>query len=529
MNEIKLKPLPLGEQNFKKIIEKNLLYVDKTQEIYNLLSTGGTYFFLSRPRRFGKSLLISTLESIFLGEKELFKGLYIYDKIDFKKYPVIKLTMNDLRYSGTIADFENSLLDQLKDIYKKYKLKLEITDYKIAFKNLIHELSKIDKVVLLIDEYDKPIIEYIENIEKATEMRSILKNFYETIKANDEYIHFAFLTGVSKFSKVSVFSTLNNLTDITMDEKYSKIVGIDEKQLYSYFDKYIEVLAQKINKTEKETKDALKTWYNGYSWDGKNFLYNPYSLLSVFNSNNINNYWFKTGTPTFLVKMIKKYKIDVKILDNILVNEFDFDSYEVDNMNVIALLFQTGYLTIKKITEKRLGKKNYLLSYPNMEVKESLVNNLLKDFTQNNQNNGISIDELVESLEEKNLKRFFQILNSMFGTIPNEIFPKDSKLDEKEAYYHTIFHLIFTLIGTSIHSEVSVSKGRIDSVVETDNNIFIFEFKVGRAPKKAIEQIELKNYYEAYSSSKKEIILVGVNFSIAKRNIKDWEIKTPKI
>ena len=531
-----MKNLPLGKQTFKDIIEKNKLYVDKTEEIYKLLENEDTFFFLSRPRRFGKSLLVTTLEQIFLGNKELFKGLWIYDKIEFKKYPVIKLTMNDLKYSEGIEGFKLSLFDQIRDIYIKYDLEILTEDYKIAFKNLIKELSKTEKVVLLIDEYDKPIIEYIDNIDEspltplqggvntAIEMRGVLKEFYETIKANDEYLHFVFLTGVSKFSKTSVFSTLNNLTDITIHEKYSKIVGIDEQQLYSYFDDRIKILAKKINRTEKETKEIIKTWYNGYSWDGINFLYNPYSLLLLFDKNSIENYWFKTGTPTFLIKMIKKYNLDIKRLDKSILNESDFDSYEVDNMNVMALLFQTGYLTIKEITEKNLGRKKYVLSYPNMEVKESLVRNLLDDFTQNKQSNGISVDELIESLEEKNLKKFFNILNSMFGTIPNEILPKESKLDEKEAYYHTIFHLIFTLIGTSINSEVSVSKGRIDSVIETDNNIFIFEFKVGRSPRKALEQIESKNYYEAYSSSKKEITLIGVNFSIAKRNIKDWKI-----
>jgi hypothetical protein len=359
MSEKKLRNLPLGEQNFKKIVEKNLLYVDKTEEIYKLLSTGGTYFFLSRPRRFGKSLLVSTLESIFLGEKELFKDLWIYDKIDFKKYPVIKLTMNDLRYSGTIEDFENSLLDQLKDIYKKYNLKLETTDYKIAFKNLIHKLSKIEKVVLLIDEYDKPIIEYLgSNLERSKEMRDILKNFYETIKSNDEYIHFAFLTGVSKFSKTSIFSSLNNLTDITMNKNHSKIVGITEEELYCNFEEYIKKLAEENEFTIEEIKKVLKEWYNGYSWDGKSFLYNPYSLLSVFNSGDINNYWFKTGTPTFLINLIKEYNFNIKKLEKLVLTEENFDSYDIDNINLYALLFQTGYLTIKEIIRTELEQYN---------------------------------------------------------------------------------------------------------------------------------------------------------------------------
>jgi hypothetical protein len=281
--EDELKSLPLGTATFKDIIESKSIYVDKTKEIYELVKTDKkNYYFLSRPRRFGKSLLISTLQELFKGNKELFKGLWIYDKYDFKKYPVIRLTLNDLNYSKGIKEFENSLFDQINDIYKDYNIKndLEITEYKKAFKDLIRELSKQGKVVLLIDEYDKPIIEYIgSNLERAKEMREILKSFYETIKANDEYFHFVLLTGVSKFSKTSVFSTLNNLNDITMDSKHSQIVGINEDQLYSYFDEYIKLLAENNELSVEETKKELKKWYNGYSWDGKNFLYNPYSLL----------------------------------------------------------------------------------------------------------------------------------------------------------------------------------------------------------------------------------------------------------
>jgi hypothetical protein len=528
MNQKKLKNLPLGEQTFKDIIEKNKLYVDKTEEIYKLLETEEKYFFLSRPRRFGKSLLISTLEEIFNGNKELFKGLYIYDKIDFKKYPVIKLMMNDLRYSGTIKDFENSLLYQIKNIYKENNLKLETDDYVIAFKDLIYKLSKIEKVVLLIDEYDKPIIEYIEDIERSKEMRNLLKNFYETIKANDEYIHFVFLTGVSKFSKVSVFSALNNITDITINKHYSKIVGIDESQLYIYFKEYIEKLSEENKISVEEIKNVLREWYNGYSWDGKNFLYNPYSLLSVFNSGDISNYWFKTGTPTFLINLIKEYQTDIKTLDNIILTERDFSTYDVEDMNIYALLFQTGYLTIKKIIERSSGRHNYVLAYPNLEVKESFLQLLLDDLSRTKKGNGVAIGDLIDTLKDKDLKHFFNILNSIFGGIPNEIFPEKTKLIEKEGYYHTIFHLIFTLIGTSIQSEVSTSKGRVDSVVETEDTIYLFEFKVGRKPQKAIDQIEEKKYYEKYLSSKKEILLIGVNFSIAKRNIKDWKIKNTK-
>jgi ribosomal protein L12E/L44/L45/RPP1/RPP2 len=526
MEENKLKPLPLGKQTFKEIIEEDNLYVDKTEEIYKLFESKGKYFFLSRPRRFGKSLLISTLEEIFKGNKELFKTLFIYDKIDFKKYPVIKLTMNDLRYSGTIEDFENSLLNYLKNIYQKYNLKLDTNDYVLAFKNLIIELSKIEKVVLLIDEYDKPIIEYLgNNIQRSNEMRDILKNFYETIKANDEYIHFAFLTGVSKFSKTSIFSSLNNINDITMDERYSKIVGIDETQLYSYFQQEIIILANKYKKTESEIKEAIKLWYNGYSWDGKNFLYNPYSLILLFSKNDMDNYWFETGSPSFLIKMIKEYDIDIKKLENIVLSKEDFSSYDIDEINVYAILFQTGYLTIKEIIYDEY-EKDYVLSYPNKEVKDSLLKYILNDYIGKILTSEISIKALIKALQRKNIDDFINILKSIFASIPNQIHPeKNNTVSNKEYYYHTIFHLIFTLIGVKISSEVSVSKGFIDSLVETNDTIYIFEFKLEKNPKIALDQIENRKYYEKYLSSNKEIILVGVSFDMEERSIKDYLIR----
>lgn len=516
------KNLPLGKHTFKDIIKKNMLYVDKTEEIYKLFATGGTYFFLSRPRRFGKSLLVTTLEAIFLGEKELFKGLYIYDKIEFKKYPVIKLKMNDLRYSGTIKDFEKSLLNHLKDIYDKYEVKLETDDYVQAFKDLIHKLEKIDKVVLLIDEYDKPIIEYLNNIELAKEMRDILKNFYETIKANDEYLHFTFLTGVSKFSKMSVFSTLNNITDITTSNKHSKIIGIDEQQLYSYFEDRIKDVASKLEKTEEEMKLTLRNWYNGYSWNGKDFLYNPYSLLSFFTHESLDNYWFETGIPRFFVELIKEYQVDIKKLENAVLTKRSFDSYDIENLNIMALLFQTGFLTIKEIMVTN-DEKEYVLSYPNKEVKDSFLNYVLENFSGKIIDNDISINEMVRKLKANDLNSFFNILRTIFATIAVKMQPdKKVTLYERELYYHTIFYLIFRLIGSKINAEVSTSKGFIDAVAETSTHIYIFEFKMTNA-ETGIKQIRDKKYYESYLAINKEIVLVGVSFDAENKNIKEFK------
>ncbi len=389
------------------------------------METRNKYFF-SHPRRFGKSLLISTLKEIFLGNQELFKVLWIYNKIDWKKYPALRIDFNGMVYSQGTDAFIDSLDDKIQDLANDYKTVLENKDFKKAFKELIKKLSKIEKVVILIDEYDKPIIEYIEDVEKAKEMRGILKDFYITLKEDDEYIHFDFLTGVSKFSKVSVFSALNNLTDISLSEKFSKIVGIDENQLYSYFDERIKILAKKENISEDRLKLVLRKWYNGYSWDGLNFAYNPYSLLAVFSGEELKNYWFETGTPTFLIKMIKDNHIDLKRLEHSVLNEEDFSFYEVDNMNVMALLFQTGYLTIKEIIRVDL-EKEYVLSYPNKEVKDSLLKFILNDFAGKQISDDIFINEMVRKLKANDLDSFINILKSIFGTISVKMQP-DKKI-----------------------------------------------------------------------------------------------------
>ncbi|MFN8577985.1 MAG: AAA family ATPase [Candidatus Sericytochromatia bacterium] len=527
-SEKNLKLLPLGEQNFRKIIEKDLLYVDKTEDIYNLLSTRGTYFFLSRPRRFGKSLLISTLEEIFLGNQELFKGLYIYDKIEWKKYPVIKIDFNHIDISSS-EKLEEHLNKILNSIARENNISfIEGTDYKSKFEELIIGLSKINKVVILIDEYDKPIIDHLkeskEDLDISLRNREILKNFYNSIKANDKFIHFAFLTGVSKFSKTSIFSSLNNLTDLSMYDKYSNLVGITESELYIYFNDYIEKLAENNEISINKIKILLKEWYNGYSWNGKDFVYNPYSLLSVFDSNKIKNYWFKTGTPTFLIKLIREFNLNIAKLEKLILNEEDFETYDLDNMNIYALLFQTGYLTIKEIIKNGV-EIEYVLSYPNKEVKDSMLDYLLDDYAYQQVSNDISINEMVRKLKSNDLEGLMNIFISIFGTIAVKMQPdKKVSLYERELYYHTIFYLIFTLIGSKIKAEFSTSKGFIDAVAETNTHVYIFEFKMNN-PEIAINQIREKKYYESFLSSNKEIVLVGVSFDSENKNIKDWKVQ----
>ncbi|MBC7475499.1 MAG: ATP-binding protein [Candidatus Sericytochromatia bacterium] len=516
-----MKKLPLGIQTFRDIIESDNIYVDKTKDIYALLEHNEkNFFFLSRPRRFGKSLLISTLEEMFLGNQELFKGLWIYDKIEWKKYPVIRIDFTGFTYSNGIDGFKKSFLAEVKTLYKKHNLKIDSDDYKKAFKELIEKLGKKDKVVILIDEYDKPIVEFIENSEIRNIMKDIIKDFYLVIKESEQYIKFAFLTGVSKFAKVSVFSGLNNLRDITLEKGFSTMLGYTEEELFSYFKDHIKATAKELKVTQKYLKDTLKNWYNGYSWDGKNFVYNPYSILSVLTIQQINNYWFSSGTPTFLIKMIRKFNTNIIELENYKTGDSIFEAYDIDKINVQSLLFQTGYLTIKQIEKPSITRRKYTLSYPNLEVKESLLLHILADFSDKFSNESeVMINNISEALEENNLEVFFNQLKTMFAGIPAVIFMSD-----KEAYYHTIIYLILTLIGVRIKTEVHTNKGRIDAVIETETHVYILEFKMS-STNQAIKQIEDKKYYEQYLLSKKEIILVGVSFDSTERNINDWKVK----
>ena len=514
------KHLPIGVYTFSDFIENNYIYVDKTKDIYNLFATGGKYYFLSRPRRFGKSLLVSTLKEIFSGNKELFKGLWIYDKIEWESFPVIHIDFSKISYK-TPELLEKSLGKKIKKIAQNYNLRLDSdSNYKEGFAELIEGLSVKNKVVILIDEYDKPIIDHIDDREIAIKNRGVLKEFYGVIKASDEFNRFAFITGVSKFSKVSIFSDLNNLDDITLDKKYATMLGYTHEELSYYFDNRLEKLAKEFKKEKEYILDSIKTWYNGYSWDGENFLYNPHSVLHLFNKERFDNYWFATATPTFLIKQIQTFRTPVEKLENYETDGNIFESYDIDRMNVISLLFQTGYLTIKKVDEISLTTRMYHFSYPNMEVKESFLKHLFSEFSRmaTDQVGGLAL-RLGNKLNSGDLEEFFNTLESVFASIPYDIFVK-----EREGYYNTIIYLLLTLIGINIKSEVHTNRGRIDAVMETRDNIYIMEYKLGTA-EQAIEQIKERKYYEKYLISSKPIKLVGVGFDVEKKNIRDYKIE----
>ncbi len=506
---------PIGIQNFQKLREGGFVYVDKTQHIYNLTQQAG-YYFLSRPRRFGKSLLVSTLQALYEGRKALFDGLWIADKWDFEQTnPTIVIYFNQMSlYDAGLA---KSLLDTLQEQAVKHQIVLESDEIGKKFQELIQKIHAKTgrKVVVLIDEYDKPIVDYLEELETAEINRKILKSFYGILKPADEHLEFVLLTGVSKFSKVSVFSDLNNLNDISLDEDYATLVGITQAELEYYFEDVIETLAEKNELSTADFLAKIKKWYNGYSWKGPEKVYNPFSLLNFFGKKgDFQNYWFSTGTPTWLVKQLKDKNIyDVK---NIIVSEEELDSFDIHNLQPITLLFQTGYLTIVSY-----NKKDYLytLDYPNEEVRMALNQYLLSAFRYDKLSSPLQmVVQLRNALQTHDLTTAIEIINTVFSTLPYDLWQR-----ENEKFYHALIHLTFTLLGVYVQSEVHTSRGRCDILIQTKDYVYAFEFKLDKTAQAALDQIEAKGYLDSYrGQTDKQRIAVGVNFSTELKAVESW-------
>ena len=374
-----MKNLPIGIQTFRDIIQNDYLYVDKTEKIFDLVKNPKGVYFLSRPRRFGKSLLISTLNEIFEGEKELFKELWIYNSdYSWEKHPVVRIDFSKGKAENK-DDLKGFILYQLKNIADKYGISLTRDKYYEAFDELLTQLSQINKVVILIDEYDKPLIDNIENKELAVELREILKGFYTIIKACDEYIRFVLLTGVSKFSKAGVFSGLNNLKDISMDMKHSSLLGITGEEMVDNFKDHIDQFAKLEGVSKSELIKKITYWYNGFCFSGTcEKVFNPFSMLLLFDNARFSNYWFESATPSFLIKLMKEKDFDLSRFDGVKVDESAFSSYEIENLKVVPILFQTGYLTITDYDKERM---EYTLAYPNFEVKNSMTKYLAEAYS----------------------------------------------------------------------------------------------------------------------------------------------------
>jgi len=510
-----MKRLPVGIQTFRDIIQNDYLYVDKTEKIFDLVNNPKGVYFLSRPRRFGKSLLISTLNEIFEGEKELFKGLWIY-KADYawEKRSIVRIDFSKSKARNS-DELINYIVYQLDKTAQLYGITLEQTQYDIKFDELLTKLSEINKVVVLIDEYDKPIIDNIENKELAIELREILKGFYTIIKACDEYIRFVLLTGVSKFSKAGVFSGLNNLEDISMDARYSSLLGITREEMEDSFKEYIDQFAETESVSNAELIEKITYWYDGFCFSRScEKVFNPFSLLLLFKKLSFGNYWFESATPSFLIKLIREKDLDLSRLDGVKVDESAFSSYEIENLKVVPILFQTGYLTITGYDKERM---EYTLGYPNFEVKNSMTECLTEAYSlvERELVHGYAW-KLIDALRGHDFDAFFDTLRVFFAEIPYDL------LINREKYYQTVFYLIFSLIGLKVEAEVKTNKGRIDAVI-IDKDVHIFEFKFDGDKDNALKQIRDKKYFEKYQGVGKEIYLFGVAFT--DRNIGDWALE----
>lgn len=504
--------LEIGKSTFRDRILENCIYVDKTQYIYELINRDSNCF-LSRPRRFGKSLLVSTFKELFSSSKDLFKNCWIYDKIEWEAYPILHLDFIKVDYKtfGLVRAIDK----QLNGLAEQFGIKLTGESIKEKFNELIETLAKTKKVVVLIDEFDKPIIDYMKDIPQAIENRDILKDFYSILKAHNSNLKFLFITGVSKFSRVSIFSDLNHLKDITIHPRYSSMLGYTQEEIEFNFASYIEEWVINTGLARQILFEKLKDYYDGYSWDGINFVYNPFSILNFFDTYRFDNYWFATGTPTFLVDIIKNTVVLVGQYDYMRVSGTFFEKYDIENIgkdNISSLLFQTGYITIKNVI-----KNNYVLSYPNREVKTSFLQCLLEGFSNKPEYETNTItSKIKQSLTNNRLDEFIDNLRILLSSIPYNI-----QIKNREAYYHSLIYIALQLSMIDVRAEVQTALGRSDIVINMDQFIYIMEFKRSNA-KSALDQILEKQYYAPYVGRNKKIILLGIELNETDRNVGDW-------
>lgn len=506
---------PIGIQDFRKLREEGYVYVDKTQHIFSILGNGN-YFFLSRPRRFGKSLLLSTMHELYSGNRELFKGLWIEDKWDWEanKRPVIWLKFASFQYKyNTLKD---AIVGGLQAEANRLGVALNLKENTHPFAELLEKVSDKygRKVSILIDEYDKPIIDYLDDIPKAEANRNTLKWLYSILKDNDPYIELLFITGVSAFSKVSIFSDLNNLRNISLSASANAIAGITQQEMETFFAPALLKGAEQYGVPTDEFIKRVKSWYNGYSWTGEEKLYNPFSLLSFMASFQFNNYWFETGTPTFLVREMKKHQF--YNVSNFQTAVAELSNFDYTRLNPISVLFQTGYLTIQHYDPELLI---YTLDYPNREVRSSLEQLLMSEYMDYPPQGALPrVVNILQALRRKDLAAVVEIINAAFAEIPYEHWQK-----ENEHFYHALIHLTFSLLNAYIRSEVHSAKGRCDALVETADYIYAFEFKLDQPVSEAMQQIRDRGYLSPFADSPKEKIAVGMKFSSEAKAVVEWE------
>lgn len=508
-----LKNLPIGIQTLSKIIEGNYAYVDKTAIAYELINKY-QYAFLSRPRRFGKSLFVDTLHQLFEGNQALFEELAIYDKWDWRaKYPVIRIDFTE----GKLLSMQ-ALDDKLEEIFKSNQKRLGLKcSYAAHDRRCFSELVRLahekynQKVVILVDEYDKPILDNITDVDLADTIRSKLYDIYSVMKGSDRHIHFAFLTGVTKLTKTSVFSGLNNIVDISLDAEFGDICGYTQRDLETTFAQHLAGADMSL----------VKEWYNGYNFLASP-MYNPFDVLQfIAKGFQFRNYWFESGTPSFLIKMLAKNNYYIPDLSNIIANEALLNSFDIKDLNFETLLFQSGYLTIEKQYTNLMGELEYQLKIPNREV-QSALNNYILDKLYDDKKIAINRNALFSALHNSHIDDFITALKTIFASIPYNSYANTS-LAKFEAHYASIIYVYLQSLGLNIIAEDVTNRGRIDLTVLMPNNIYILEFKMAKSNEDPIKQIKERDYPQKYLSHNKPIHLVGVVFDEQEKNVARYE------
>ncbi|WP_314646753.1 AAA family ATPase [Prevotella multiformis] len=508
---------PIGIQSFERIRQDGYAYVDKTQEIYQLTSKG-KYYFLGRPRRFGKSLLLSTLEAYYSGHRDLFRGLYI-DTVEkeWEVHPILHLDLNTANYKEPDS-LDAVLHNSLTEWEKLYGAEPSETTAPLRFKGIVERAAKLtgQKTVILIDEYDKPLLQNMTNAVRQEHFRNSLKAFYSVLKTQDRYIEFALLTGVTKFSKVNVFSDLNNLNDISMDRAYATICGITEEEIDTCFKDSVEELARANGLTIEETRARLKELYDGYHFTPTSAgIYNPFSVLCTFSKQEFNNYWFETGTPTFLAEMLKNFQYRLPDLTKEQVTADVLNSIDSTSLNPVPIIYQSGYLTITGYNERF---KRYRLGFPNKEVEEGFLNFLLPSYAPIEAKSEFDIIEFVNDVETGNPQQFMERLRTLFADTDYKI------VGNAELYFQNVLYLIFKIMGFYIQVERPTANGRMDAIIQTADYVYIIECKLDKTADEALRQIEDNAYARPFAMDRRKLFKIGVNFSTKTRGIESYKI-----
>ena len=511
---------PIGIQNFEKIRNDGYLYIDKTALMYQMVKTG-SYYFLSRPRRFGKSLLISTLEAYFQGKKELFTGLAVERlEKDWIKYPILHLDLNIEKYD-TPESLDNILEKSLTAWEKLYGAEPSERSFSLRFAGIIERACKQagQRVVILVDEYDKPMLQAIGNEKLQKQFRDTLKPFYGALKTMDGYTKFAFLTGVTKFGKVSVFSDLNNLDDISMRKDYVEICGVSDQELHENLDIELHEFAETQDLSYDKLCTKLKEYYDGYHFTHNSIgIYNPFSLLNAFKYKEFGSYWFETGTPTYLVKLLKKHHYDLERMAHEETDAQVLNSIDSESTNPIPVIYQSGYLTIKGYDE-RFGI--YRLGFPNREVEEGFIRFLLPFYANVNKvESPFEVQKFVREVETGDYDSFFHRLQSFFADTTYEV------IREQELHYENVLFIVFKLVGFYTKVEYHTNDGRIDLVLQTEKFIYIMEFKLNGTAEEALQQINDKRYALPFEADGRKLFKIGINFSEKTRNIEKWVVES---